>query len=369
MLSYQMTRSKLIGSKEALDNFQFVTINGKVVFDEKERVVRIARAYSQVVKSAIKPLFDGKSIDELTKEFYNVLPNYVYLDTALKQAKTIVEGLLETEEEKGEIIHAKIRKFWFGSRGNKSDKGNRNVKFHVLEDHVLIKVRDPWNNEWIFGRAYFGKEYLPLLKELEDLSQRKEEGYGAIVSFKRYPMIHLQVPLWLYLKHFSLPKPTGYGLIAGFDLNSDRLNVVVINKDGKVIAKKSWWYSEVVSHGFPEEKAKALRLNALSNALEFLSRIGVDYVVFEDLFLIKRRKSTKSKSANRKISKFAKKQLLIHGVIKSLRLGFNVVLVNPKGTTNSEEHDRVMREKGFDRHMASAYLIALKGLEMLNDIK
>ncbi|MEM1646552.1 MAG: hypothetical protein QXL96_12005 [Ignisphaera sp.] len=25
--------------------------------------------------------------------------------------------------------------------------------------------------------------------------------------------------------------------------------------------------------------------------------------------------------------------------------------------------------KGFDMHMASAYLIALKGLEMLNDIK
>ncbi|WP_216586096.1 hypothetical protein [Metallosphaera yellowstonensis] len=29
----------------------------------------------------------------------------------------------------------------------------------------------------------------------------------------------------------------------------------------------------------------------------------------------------------------------------------------------------MMREKGFDRHTASAYLIALKGLGMLNDIK
>jgi hypothetical protein len=84
---------------------------------------------------------------------------------------------------------------------------------------------------------------------------------------------------------------------------------------------------------------------------------------------VKRRKFTTSKSGNRKITRFAKKQLLIHGVIKSLRLGFNVVLVNPKGTTNSEEHEKVMREKGFDRHTASAYLIALKGLGMLNNIK
>jgi len=161
----------------------------------------------------------------------------------------------------------------------------------------------------------------------------------------------------------------GYGLIAGFDLNSDRLNVVVINKEKKIITKRTFWYSEVVSHGFPKDKAMVLRLNALSQALNFLSRIGVDYVVFEDLFLVKRRKFTRSKSGNRKITRFAKKQLLIHGVIKALRLGFNVVLVNPKGTTNSEDHEKVMREKGFDRHTASAYLIALKGLGMLNDIK
>ncbi|MFP3234486.1 MAG: hypothetical protein RXR08_12745 [Sulfolobaceae archaeon] len=363
-----MMRNKLIGSREALENFQFVTINGKVIFEDKDKIVRIARAYSQVVKSAIRPLFDGKSVDELTKEFYNILPNYIYLETALKQAKTIVNGLLDREEEKDKIIHTRIRRFWFGSRGNKSDKGNRNIKFHVLEDYVEVKVKDPWS-KWVFGKAYFGKEYLPLLHELEELAERKEEGYGAVISFKHYPMIHLQIPLWLYLKHFSSPKPNGYGLVAGFDLNSDRLNVVVVNKEGSIVTTKTWWYSEVVSHGFPKGKAMALRLNTLSESLNFLSRVGVDYVVFEDLFLVKRRRFTRNKSGNRKVSRFAKRQMLIHGVIKALRLGFNVILVNPKGTTNSEEHEKVMREKGFDRHIASAYLIALKGLGMLSDIK
>jgi len=361
-------RNRIICSREALENFQFVTINGRVLFNEKERLVRLARAFSQVVKSAIRPLFDGKSIDELTKEFYNILPNYVYLETALKQAKTIVDGLLEREDEKGEMMHAEVKRFWFASRGNRADKGNRNVKFHVFQDHVEVRVKDPWG-KWVHGKTYFGKEYLPLLSELKELSRRKEEGYGAVISFKDYPMIHLQIPLWLYLKHFSSLKPNGYGLIAGFNLNSDRLNVVVVSKDGKVVTKKTWWYSDVTRPGFPKGKAMALRLNALSQALNYLSRIGVDYVAFEDSFLVKKRKFTGSKSGNRKVSRFAKKQLLVHGVIKSLRLGFNVVLVNPKGTTNSEDHDKVMREKGFDRHTASAYLIALKGLGMLNDIK
>jgi len=40
--------------------------------------------------------------------------------------------------------------------------------------------------------------------------------------------------------------------------------------------------------------------------------------------------------------------------------------VNPKGTTNSTEHDELMRKYRLDRHTASAYLIALKGLTPMN---
>ncbi|GAA5418286.1 hypothetical protein Stok01_00226 [Sulfurisphaera tokodaii] len=60
---------------------------------------------------------------------------------------------------------------------------------------------------------------------------------------------------------------------------------------------------------------------------------------------------------------------MLHGFIKALRLGFNVILVNPKGTTSSEEHETIMRVRGFDRHTASVYLIALKGLGMINNVK
>ena len=349
--------SRVIGSKEAIENFQFVTIYGRVEFEDVGKVARIAYYYPKAVKAGIDLALKGVSLNNAVKKLYNIIPYAFYAETAYKQALALVNG-----------NKVEIKKRWIACRGNKSDKGNRGIKFHVLEDHVEVRVKDPWG-KWVYGKAYFGKEYLPLLKELEELSRRKEEGYGAVVSFKDYPMIHLQIPLWLYLKYFSSPKPNGYGLVAGFDLNSDRLNVVVISKDGEIIANKTWWYSDVTRPGFPKGKARALRLNALSQALIFLSRIGVDYVAFEDLFLVKRRKFTRSKSGNRKITRFAKRQMLIHGVIKALRLGFNVILVNPMGTTNSEEHDKVMREKGFDRHTASAYLIALKGLGRLNDIK
>jgi len=357
LLSYRMMRSKLIGSKEAIDNFQFVTINGRVEFEDVGKVARIAYSHSKAVKAGINLASRGVSLNHAVKELYKIIPYAFYAETAYKQALALVES-------NGNKVE--VRKKWIACRGNKSDNGNRGIKFHVSEDHVLIKVKDPWG-KWVHGKAYLEKEYLQLLLELEELSKRKVEGYGTVISFKEKPMIHLQVPLWFYLKHFSSPKPNGYGLVAGFDLNSDRMNAVVVNKEGKIITFKTWWYSDVTRPGFPKDKAKALRLNALSESLSFLSRVGVDYVVFEDLFLVKRRKFITSKSGNRKITRFAKKQLLIHGVIKALRLGFNVVLVNPKGTTNSEEHDRIMREKGFDRHTASAYLIALRGLEVIKN--
>ena len=92
------------------------------------------------------------------------------------------------------------------------------------------------------------------------MASNKVEGYGAVISFEEKPMIHLQIPLRLYIKHFSSPKPNGYGLVAGFDLNSDRLNVVVINKESSIVTAKTWWYSKVVSHGFPKGKAMACLL-------------------------------------------------------------------------------------------------------------
>ncbi|EHP70508.1 hypothetical protein MetMK1DRAFT_00010110 [Metallosphaera yellowstonensis MK1] len=53
------------------------------------------------------------------------------------------------------------------------------------------------------------------------------------------------------------------------------------------------------------------------------------------VFLVKKRRFVKSKSGNRKISRLAKKEMLIRRVIKALRLGFYVILVNPNGSTNS----------------------------------
>jgi|GEM_PF-7025930 len=56
------------------------------------------------------------------------------------------------------------------------------------------------------------------------------------------------------------------------------------------------------------------------------------------------------------------RELLRYAISMSLKYGFKVLLVDPRGTTSSVEHDKLMREHGLDGHAASAYLVALRGL-------
>jgi len=53
-------------------------------------------------------------------------------------------------------------------------------------------------------------------------------------------------------------------LIAGFDLNSDRINMVIVDKQSIIGDVKTELYSEVTSHGFSRNKANAIRLQALT---------------------------------------------------------------------------------------------------------
>lgn len=176
--------------------------------------------------------------------------------------------------------------------------------------------------------------------------------------------LHLSVPLELYLKFFRKGGGAGGGsLVAGFDLNSDRINMVIVDKCGRIRDTRTAWFPEVTSHGFPRNKAKTRRLEALSELLRYAYYHGVGVVVFENLFAVKKRVFGRNRIANRKIARFAKRELLRHGVVMAMKYGFRVYLANPKGTTSSKEHDEVMRRYGLDRHTASAYLIALKGLK------
>jgi hypothetical protein len=69
----------------------------------------------------------------------------------------------------------------------------------------------------------------------------------------------------------------------------------------------------------------------------------------------------KHENYNYKVSVF-RSSIIERITMKAPLYSIEIKYVNPKGTTNSEEHDELMRKYRLDRHMASAYLVALRGL-------
>ncbi|MEM2075407.1 MAG: hypothetical protein QW705_05060 [Zestosphaera sp.] len=69
--------------------------------------------------------------------------------------------------------------------------------------------------------------------------------------------------------------------------------------------------------------------------------------MFEGLSKVKRRKFTRSPTVNRKMSRFAKRQLLTHAVTMSLRYGLRPVLADPRGITSSPIHPSCNEEVWF----------------------
>lgn len=136
------------------------------------------------------------------------------------------------------------------------------------------------------------------------------EKYNVTIVLRNGKVyLHLGVSFQIYKEYFGKKDNNGKHF-ASFNLNSGRINMVILNQDGKIIDVKNEHFHEIVSHGFPKNKAKNIRLKSLVKLLDYAYYHNVGIVLFEDLEGIKRRKFIKSRRGNRKISKLAKKELL-----------------------------------------------------------
>ena len=356
MLRYQTSNDV----DDATTLIRHVTITGKLAPTSSEdfmKLVKLAHDFRKAVLYATRMITDNMNTNAILKELRSML-NKAYGDSAYKTAKTLVEGC---RHNGCNPRHIRVKKLFIVSEGEASRFGNRNIRF---ESTSMVKVKYPHDGSWLTFKTCFGEKHLPVIKELIELARQKKASYGARIVFRSGRVyLHLSIPIELYLKH-NIKGRTNGGLVAGFDLNSDRINMVIVDRYGRIRDIKTEWFPEVTSHGYPRSKAKTRRLEALAKLLRYAFHHGVGTLVFENLLVIKNRRYTRSRKANRKITRFAKKELLQHGIVMAVKYGFKVLLVNPKGTTHSKEHDEAMRKYGLDKHTASAYLIALKGLNL-----
>jgi IS605 OrfB family transposase len=158
-------------------------------------------------------------------------------------------------------------------------------------------------------------------------------------------------------------------LCGGVDVNVDRINLAIIDSSGELRDVYTFWFREAAARGFPRRSARSIIGVKVHKMLSYAYHQGVKTLFLEDPGVLGKLKLLWVRSSDRRYENYNyRKAVFRNSIIEMIALkaplyGINVKYVDPKGTTSSGEHDEIMKRFGLDRHTASAYLIALKGLK------
>jgi hypothetical protein len=178
--------------------------------------------------------------------------------------------------------------------------------------------------------------------------------------------IHVTISYDFYLKHMTRYREPRGSLIGGVDVNADRINLAIIDEKGDLRDYKTFWFSEAVTRGYPRRRAWSVIGMKIHEMLKYAYNHGVSTIALENLEVLSYLRLAWIRSDDRKHENYNyKKAVFRSSVIERIAMkaplyGLNVKFVDPKGTTSSREHDKIMKRYGLDTHTASAYIIALR---------
>jgi IS605 OrfB family transposase len=218
------------------------------------------------------------------------------------------------------------------------------------------------------------KSYKPLLDKMLEKRQ-KYTGRVAVKSYgiRKYNLwvrgeIQITIPTDFYYKHMTRYRESKGSLIGGIDINVDRLNLAIIDEKGNLQDCKTFWFSEAVARGFSRRSARSIIGVKIHEMLSYAYHQGVKTLFLENPEVLGKLKllwirigDRRNKNYNYRVSVF-RSSVIEMIALKAPLYGIEVKYVDPKGTSNSREHDELMKRYGLDHHTASAYLMVLKGL-------
>jgi len=246
----------------------------------------------------------------------------------------------------------------------------------ILEDGSALVTTYSYDGskDRVLVKAKPNKGYGRLLKPVVE----SKEKYMPRVVVRGYNIrggelyvngeIHVTIGYDFYLKHVTRYREPKGGLIGGVDVNTDRINLAIIDEKGDLRDYKTFWFSEATTRGYPRRKAWSVIGMKIHEMLRYAYNHGVSTIALENPEVLSYLKLAWVRSDNRKHENYNYKRAIFRNsiieriVMKAPLYGLNIEFVDPKGTTSSREHNEIMKRFGLDRHTASAYIIALRSI-------
>ncbi len=316
-------------------------------------------------------------LKHVRKACYDLLPNRRYVDGVLK----LVHSTIKSARALGVDVNKLELKLWllFQSDGEPQARGNLNIKLVEPGKAKVLTIGYDGTLTTVYLDLVVPRGWSRLIGELVERANRKEVGYPARVYITDYGVgkmglhvageVQVGVPYSFYFNVMRRYEKPLSDLVAGVDVNVERIDVAVVTQSGRLRAVKTFWLDGAVHMGARRSRAWSIIGSVIHGMLRWLYHSGVSTVVLEDPEVVGYLRYYWARNGGRRGSKWNWKMSMFRSTLieriawKAPLYALNVEFVNPMGTSNSKEDDEVMKRHGLDRHTASALLIALKGLK------
>jgi len=305
------------------------------------------------------------------KVAYEIIPNRRYADSAV----TLVMGIYESCRQLGINFGDVGLGDWLMFQQSEKEYPPRNITLKDVDEAWITVLGYDGESRRIKLRVHASKAFRKLL----DALLRERQPYNPRIVLKTWNVrdgklyvrgeLHVAIPLDFYYKHMARFTRNNGRLYAGVDVNVDRINLAVVDVEGNLRDTYTFWFREVTTRGYPRHRARSVIGMRIHEMLKYAYHHGVKTLFLENPEVLGKLKLLWIRNGDRKSKNYNwKKTIFRSSVIEMIAMkaplySINVKYVDPRGTTNSREHDEAMKRCRLDRHTASAYLIALKGLK------
>jgi len=304
------------------------------------------------------------------KVIYEVIPNRRYADGVI----VLIRGIYESCRQLGVDFRSVELGNWLMFQQAESEYPVRNITLKNDYSFHVTTVGYDGEGSRVVIEPTIPEKYRLLLEKIVEEKQR----HTARVVVKDYGVrenklwihgeIQLTIPLEFYYKHMARFRRDYGRLYGGVDVNTDRINLAIVDAYGRLRDVKTFWFREITARGFQRPRARSIIGMKIHDMLKYACHHGVKVLFLENPDILGKLRllwirsgKRKSESYNWRVSTFRSNTIEMIA-LKAPLYSIEVRYVDPKGTTNSIEHCEFMKKLRLDRHAASAYLIALKGI-------
>ena len=301
---------------------------------------------------------------------YEIIPNRRYADGAV----TLVMGIYESCRALGVDFRSVELGDWLMFQQSGLEYPAKSITLRPGYEFHVTTIKYDGLISRVVVKPTVSEDY----RELIDAIYRERIKYMGRVVIRDYGArnnqlwvhgeIHITVPLDIYYEHMAKHRRNSGRLFGGVDVNTDRINLAIVDESGDLRDYKTFWFSETTARGFPKHKAWSIIGMRIHELLNYAYNHGVKTLFLENPEVLGRLRLMWVWNGGRNHENYNYKVMIFRSTIiekialKAPLYSIRVNYVNPRGTTNSKEHEEAMRRYRLDRHTTSAYLIALKGL-------